>query len=255
MKLSMKLKKKWGQHLLVSPGILKKIVEFAEIKPGETIVEIGPGPGNLTREILKTPLKKLYLIEIDPEMVETLKQTLKDERVKIFLDDATTFDFSKLQETSLKLIGNLPYNVASLIIENTVNYKNIISLALYMVQKEVAERLLQNTSWLSVFVNTFYKVQYLMSIPPRFFLPPPKVDSALIKLEKKENPPILNLKVYKKFLLQIFSKKRKKLRHKLDEKILKKANISPDKRVEELRLEEFIYLYRFFEEEFLFQKR
>ncbi|MCD6489842.1 MAG: ribosomal RNA small subunit methyltransferase A, partial [Thermodesulfobacterium sp.] len=180
------LKKRFAQHLLIGSGILQKLVDLAEIKPEETVVEIGPGTGNLTKKLLNTPLKKLFLIEIDPEMIEHLKNTIKDEKMVFINADATNFDFSSLGERNLKVIGNLPYNVASLIIENTVKYKEYISYGFYMVQKEVAERIINGKSWLSIFVKTFYKVKYLMSIPARFFVPPPKVVSAFIRLERKD---------------------------------------------------------------------
>ncbi|AIH04287.1 MAG: Ribosomal RNA small subunit methyltransferase A [Thermodesulfobacterium sp. 37_54] len=237
------LKKKWGQHLLVSSGVLDRLVELAEIKE-EVVVEIGPGTGNLTKRLLNTPLKRLYLLEIDPEMVEKLKVSLNDPRVVIFQTDATTFDFNTLNEKELKLIGNLPYNVASLIIENTIYHKHLIYQAFYMVQKEVAERLIQQKSWLSVFVNTFYQLEYLMSIPPRFFVPPPKVNSAYLKFTRKNFDEIKDLKRYKSFLVQIFSQKRKMLKHKVPPEILEKASILPQKRVEELNLLDFITLYQ-----------
>lgn len=237
------LKKKWGQHLLVSSGVLDRLVELAEIKE-EVVVEIGPGTGNLTKRLLNTPLKRLYLLEIDPKMVEKLKVSLNDPRVVIFQTDATTFDFNTLNEKELKLIGNLPYNVASLIIENTIYHKHLIYQAFYMVQKEVAERLIQQKSWLSVFVNTFYQLEYLMSIPPRFFVPPPKVNSAYLKFTRKNFDEIKDLKRYKSFLVQIFSQKRKMLKHKVPPEILEKASILPQKRVEELNLLDFITLYQ-----------
>ncbi len=237
------LKKHLGQHLLVSSGVLKKLVEFAEIKLGEVLVEIGPGTGNLTHELLKTPLKKLYLIEVDREMIERLKERIKDPRVEIIYQDATRFDFSELGEKDLKLIGNLPYNVASLIVENTVIHKEFIPEAFYMVQKEVAERFIKEKSWLSVFLNTFYEVSYLMSIPPKFFLPPPKVVSAYIKLKRKSFEEIQDLKAYKDFLTRLFSQKRKMLKKKIKLDILNKLGISPEKRVEELELKDFIKLF------------
>ena len=237
------LKKRFAQHLLIGSGILQKLVDLAEIKPKETVVEIGPGTGNLTKKLLNTPLKKLFLIEIDPEMIEHLKNIIKDERVVFINADATKFDFSLLKERNLKLIGNLPYNVASLIIENTVMHKNCIPCAFYMVQKEVAERLIDEKSWLSIFVKTFYEIKYLMSIPAKFFIPPPKVISAFIKLERKDFKESFNLKEYKNFLTKLFSQKRKMIKHKIDETYLKKSGISGEKRVEELELKDFLSLY------------
>ncbi|RKX57860.1 MAG: ribosomal RNA small subunit methyltransferase A [Thermodesulfobacteriota bacterium] len=240
------LKKKWGQHLLIAGGILKKLVEFAQIKD-EIVVEIGPGPGNLTKELLRTPLKKLYLIEIDPEMIEKLKKSISDKRVIIIHADATKFDFSSLGYKDLKLIGNLPYNVASFIIENTVYFKDYIPFAYYMIQKEVAERLIKGYSWLSVFVRTFYNLKYLMSIPPRFFIPPPKVQSSFIEFKRKDFEEIKDLIKYKKFLTSIFAQKRKILRNKIPENVLYKASINPHSRVEELSINEFIRLFKVFE--------
>ncbi|MCU4138990.1 MAG: 16S rRNA A1518 and A1519 N6-dimethyltransferase RsmA/KsgA/DIM1 [Thermodesulfobacteria bacterium] len=237
------LKKRFAQHLLIGSGILQKLVDLAEIKSEETVVEIGPGTGNLTKKLLNTPLKKLFLIEIDPEMIEHLKNIIKDERVVFINADATKFDFSLLKERNLKLIGNLPYNVASLIIENTVMHKNYIPCAFYMVQKEVAERLIDEKSWLSIFVKTFYEIKYLMSIPAKFFIPPPKVISAFIKLERKDFKESFNLKEYKNFLTKLFSQKRKMIKHKIDETYLKKSGISGEKRVEELELKDFLSLY------------
>lgn len=247
--MTYKLKKRWGQHLLIASGIIKKLTEFIKINPGEIVVEIGPGTGNLTKELLKTDLGKLYLIEIDPEMIEILKRKIKDERVIIIHADATKFDFSSLEEKNLKLVGNLPYNFASLIIENTVFYKDYISFAFYMIQKEVAERLIDGKSWLSIFVQTFYELEYLMSIPPKYFIPQPKVVSAFIRFKRKDYYEITNLKEYKQFLIRLFSQKRKMLKHKIDKIYLENLNISEKKRVEELKLKDFLSLYLSFRNE------
>lgn len=241
------LKKRFAQHLLIGSGILQKLVDFIEIKPGETLVEIGPGTGNLTKKLLNTPFKKLFLIEIDPEMIEYLKNSIKDSRVVFIHADATNFDFSSLGEENIKLVGNLPYNVASLIIENTVKHKKYIPYAFYMVQKEVAERIIGEKSWLSIFVKTFYEVKYLMSIPPRFFIPPPKVISAYIKLKRKDIQQDFNLEEYKNFLTKLFSQRRKMLKHKINPALLEKVGILGEKRVEELELKDFVSLYFYFQ--------
>ena len=239
----MKLKKSFGQHILVSKGVLNKIAQSLEIKEGDAVVEIGGGTGNLTRVLLTYPLGKLYVIEIDREMVDHLKE-IESEKVEIIQADASEYPLCELGK-SLKLVGNLPYNVASLIIENTVYNKDCIPLAVYMVQKEVAEKLegKKDTGWLSVFVRSFYDVEYIMTVPPRFFVPPPKVNSAVIKLVKNEKIKVENLKDYKNFLTHIFSNRRKSLRKKLSEEILKKAGINPNERVDNLKLEDFIRLY------------
>ncbi len=237
----MRLKKHYGQHLLLSTGVVKKILEVAELEDGDIVVEIGPGTGSLTKEILKTSIKELHCIEIDPEMINELRK-LEDERLIIHHADASEFDYCQLGE-QIKLLGNLPYNVTSLIIERTVFCHHCIKLAVFMVQKEVAEKLIKGSSWLGCFLKTFFQIHYVMTVPPRFFLPPPKVQSAVIKLIKNQEKAQIDLKKYKTFLTTLFSFKRKILRNKFPEDMLKKASIDPSKRAEELSLEEIQRLF------------
>ncbi|RTZ60451.1 MAG: 16S rRNA (adenine(1518)-N(6)/adenine(1519)-N(6))-dimethyltransferase, partial [Gammaproteobacteria bacterium] len=161
--------------------------------------------------------------------------------------DATELSFCQFCQR-LKLVGNLPYNVASLIVLNTVFSKDCVERAVYMVQKEVAERLTLKgkPSWLGIFVNTFFDSQYLTSVPPRFFFPPPKVVSAVVKFTPKVNPPPFDLEDYKGFLEKLFSQPKKMLRKKFPPEVLRKAGISPDARVHQLALEEIWRLYETF---------
>ncbi|NPA32963.1 MAG: 16S rRNA (adenine(1518)-N(6)/adenine(1519)-N(6))-dimethyltransferase RsmA [Aquificae bacterium] len=239
----MRLKKSFGQHLLVSEGVLGKIADTLGIREGDVVVEIGGGTGNLTRELLRRPLSRLFVIELDRDMVERLRE-IGDERLEVINADATDFDFCSLGR-ELKLVGNLPYNVGSLIVENTVFHKDCVPLAVYMLQKEVAEKLegKKDTGWLSVFVRTFYDVDYVMSVPPRFFVPPPRVDSAVLRLVRNEKAHIEDLGDYKRFLTRVFQNRRKALKKKLPEEVIKRAGVEPMARVEELSLEDFLALY------------
>jgi len=241
---TIKLKKHLGQHLLLAQGVLEKIAEFAEIKEGEVLLEIGPGTGHLTRFLLQYPLKRLYLLEIDPEMINYLKTHFQDERLIILQADAKDFDYRSLKEEKLKLIGNLPYNVASLIVENVIYYHELIYEALFMVQKEVAEKWLSGKSWLSLFIQTFYDLKYLMTLPPKFFKPKPKVDSALIKFIYAPKERISDLKAYKKFLTYLYQHKRKMLRKKFPQGLLEGLKIPPTARAEELNLREVLLLFQ-----------
>ena len=245
----MRLKKSYGQHLLRSPGVLREIASSLEIREGETVVEIGGGTGNLTRVLLEEPLGKLYVLELDPEMVERLEE-IKDPRLEVLRADASRFEFCSLGE-NLKLVGNLPYNVGSLIIENVVFHHRCVPLGVFMLQKEVALKLSGkgDVGWLTVFLKTFYEVEYLMSVPPRFFVPPPKVDSGVIRIRKKKEPPGMNLRRFKSFLTRLFSMRRKKLKRKLGEDILLRAGIDPNLRVEQLQMGDFLKLYNVYEEE------
>jgi len=245
-----RLKKGLGQHLLVSLGVLNQIAEFAQISSIDTVVEIGPGTGNLTQTILRRKPKKLYLIEVDNEMISYLEERFKaeiaDKRVVLIKGDAVKFDYSAIHEEEFKVLGNLPYNRASLIVERIVQHLWKVPFAVFMVQKEVAERWMEFESWLSVFIQTFYDLEYLMTVPPRFFIPRPKVDSAVIRLKRNPKAHITDLSAYKSFLVKLFSNRRKALRTKVPLEILEKAPIHPLARVEELSLEDFLRLYRVF---------
>ncbi len=244
-----RLKKSYGQHLLVSKGVLERIASALEIEDKDIVVEIGGGTGNLTRVLLEHPLKRLYVLELDPDMVEKLSH-IEDNRLEVIRVDAGKFDFCSLGG-DLKVVGNLPYNVGSLIVENVVFHHRCVSIAVLMLQKEVALKLSGkgSASWLSVFLNTFYETEYVMSVPPRFFVPPPKVDSGVIRCVRKEDPSDLDMKRYKRFLTKLFADRRKMIRKKLPEDTLSKAGIDPKARVEELSVDNFLRLYNVYEEE------
>jgi len=174
---------------------------------------------------------------------------IDDERLELINADASRFELCTLGK-DLKLVGNLPYNVGSLIVENVITHHRCVPKAVFMLQKEVALKLCgkSEVGWLTVFLNTFYRVEYIMSVPARFFIPPPKVDSGVIKLVRKEAPPELDLKRYKSFLTGVFSLRRKMLRKKLPLKVLLEAGIDPNARVEQLSFEDFLRLYNVYEE-------
>ena len=246
-----KTKKHLGQHLLISEGVLNKIADELEVSIEDTIVEIGVGTGQLTEAILKKNPKILYGIEIDKTAYPLIKERFKSYKNFFLIEE----DFFKVNLKNLskgkkiKITGNLPYNIASHIIIKTVENIDIIQLAVFMVQKEVGEKLTakpntKNYSFLSVFVQTFFEVKYVMSVPARFFKPPPKVTSAVIKMIPKDKKQIENIEEYKEFLSNMFSNKRKMLKSKISTDILKKAGIKETVRAQELSIEDFINLYR-----------
>jgi len=245
----MRLKKYYGQHLLMSEGVLRNIVRALGIAEGDRVVEIGGGTGNLTRVLLEEPLKRLYVLEVDRDMILELKK-IEDERLEVIHGDARGFNFCSLGER-LKLVGNLPYNVGSLIVENVVMRKGCVEMGVFMLQKEVALKLAGKgeIGWLTVFLNTFYEVEYLMSVPPRFFLPPPKVDSGVIRIRRKGEQPDVDPGRFKSFLTLLFSMRRKKLKNKLDQDKLLRAGIDPNLRVEQIPLGDFLRLYNLYEVE------
>lgn len=244
-------KKKFGQHLLIASGVIQKIVDEIDVQIEDIIVEIGVGTGQLTEEILKRNPKKLYGIEIDPEAYPIIEEKFSEYKnfqlIKKDFFDVNLFELSEGQK--IKVVGNLPYNVASLILVNMPFYLDIIQLCVFMLQKEVAEKLIakpktKQYTFLSVFIQTFFVVEYVMSVPARFFKPPPKVTSAVVKLIPKEKPPIDKLKEYKNFVSHLFSARRKMLRTKLPVEVLKRADIPETARAEELTVEDFIDLFK-----------
>ena len=248
-----KTKKKFGQHLLISEGVIQKIVDVIDVKENDIIVEIGVGTGQLTEEILKRNPRILYGIEIDETAYPIIEERFKDYKNFILIKE-DFFDVNLRELTNgekIKLVGNLPYNVSSLILINTAFYIDILYFSVFMVQKEVAEKLIakpktKNYTFLSVFIQTFFNVEYIMSVPARFFKPPPKVTSAVVKLTPKQELPVSleEMKRYKNFISKLFSNKRKMLRTKIDKDILHQAGIPETARVEELTLEDFLNLYR-----------
>lgn len=243
-------KKQFGQHLLVSKDVTRKIVDKLEITPQDTVVEIGVGTGNLTEEILARNPESVYGIEIDRTTYPIIQDRFKDyPNFHLVKSDFFDIDLGEITGSgSIKLAGNLPYNVASNIMVKTVFIIDRIKLCVFMVQKEVAEKLIakprsKTYTFLSVFIQTFYDIEYVMSVPARFFSPPPKVVSAVVKLTPKKEIPVENPYDYKKFLSEIFISRRKMLRSKIDQQVLTGCGIAPEKRVEELSLQEIIRLY------------
>lgn len=245
-----KTKKQFGQHLLTSKDVTRKIVDELDITQQDTVMEIGVGTGNLTEEILARNPALVYGVEIDRTTYPIIKQRFKDYQ-NFYLIESDFFDIDLKEitaSTCIKLTGNLPYNVASNIMVKTVFILDRIKLCVFMVQKEVAEKLIakprsKNYTFLSVFIQTFYHVEYVMSVPARFFYPPPKVVSAVVKLTPKKDFVVENPYQYKKFLSEIFQNRRKMLRSKVDYNILTECKIAPEKRVEELSIHEIIKLY------------
>lgn len=243
-------KKQFGQHLLISKDIIKKIVENLDIDNQDIVIEIGVGTGNLTNEILQKNPKILYGIEIDRATYPIIEEKFKSyENFKLIKSDFFDVDIGSLiNDSKIKFTGNLPYNVASNIMIEMTSFIENISLCVFMIQKEVAEKLVakvktKSYTFLSVFLQTFFDIEYVMSVPARFFLPPPKVVSAVVKLKPKENILIKDIHGYRIFLSDLFQNRRKMLRSKLNVNILKNANIPPEKRVEELSLDQIIHLY------------
>ena len=186
-------KKSLGQNFLIDKDIINKIVSTVSITDNE-ILEVGPGTGNLTKEILKNNPSKMYLVEKDNFLAESLKEIM-DERVVIFNEDILKFDTTSLSKNKIVVFGNLPYNISTEILSTwIVNLKNNywFSDLILMFQKEVADRIIAkfNTSAygrLSILANWRLNVNKICDISPESFTPRPKIQSTLIHFTPKKN--------------------------------------------------------------------
>lgn len=256
-------KKQFGQNFLVSDHVLETIVKTADIQPTDTIVEIGPGLGVLTRELCLNA-KQVIAIEKDRMMLEVLKETIIEktaeakEKITFVEQDALYFDPSKIT-TPYKLVANLPYNVATPILENflikTAYAHHQPTKIVVLVQKEVAEKACAKTgdlSVLSLMFQPFGELKMIATVPPGSFFPPPKVTSAILQIIPRTTPllPQELEKTYSKILHAAFSQKRKMLHKSLQQimpkeevaSLLAKAEISPDIRPQNLPLEKWLTL-------------
>ena len=185
-------KKSLGQNFLIDKSIIDKIIECVPIANNE-VLEVGPGTGNLTRQILKNNPSKMYLVEKDTFLVESLKEII-DERVKIFNEDILKFDEHLLSKNKIIVFGNLPYNISTEILSRWItNLKNDywFSDLILMFQKEVADRIVAqfNTSAygrLSILANWRLNINKICDISPESFSPRPKIQSTLIHFSPKK---------------------------------------------------------------------
>ena len=215
-----KAKKSLGQNFLIDQNIIDKIINIVEIKD-KSILEIGPGTGNLTKNILKKNPKKLIVIEKDNDLAKLLKKSLEDS-VKIINDDVLKIDENKLDADILTVFGNLPYNISTEILCNWIlNIKNknfwFDNLVL-MFQKEVADRIIakfntKNYGRLSILSNWKLEIEKICDVQPSSFFPKPKIDSSVLLLKPKLNFfPLTNPKNLEKLTRIFFMYRRKMLK-------------------------------------------
>jgi 16S rRNA (adenine1518-N6/adenine1519-N6)-dimethyltransferase len=251
-KIDHPFRKRWGQNFLVDRNLLEKIVRTIDPKKSDCILEIGPGEGALT-ELIFPKVKEMVAIEIDPMLIEHLKNRESLKGLNIVHGDVLLQDIENLPVKNLvRVIGNIPYNITSPIIFWLIEQLHFWDDAFIMMQKEVAERLSAAVGTkaygrFTVVVGAYLNMEYCFTIPPDVFIPKPKVDSAIIRFTKKENPLISDEKYmrFNKLVSTAFSQRRKMLRN-----TLKGWEIHPDlqeqinftRRPETLTIEEFVSL-------------
>ena len=205
---SIKPKKKFGQNFLIDNNIARDIVSFLSDSKTNTIIEIGPGKGILTKHLLKIPNKEKKFVEIDKECIEYLNNKYSNLK-----KDLINGDFLQVNLKSFKIpisiIGNFPYNISSQILFKIYENKSLVNEMIGMFQLEVAERICSNHGTkkygiLSVLIQAFFEVKMMKKIKPNSFLPIPKVDSAVIKISRKTNTINCDEILFKKIVKQSF---------------------------------------------------
>ena len=251
-----KPKKHLGQHFLTDRNIARKIARTLQLETYDKILEIGPGMGILTRYLLKESNKEIYVVEIDEESIEYLKNEFPELKDKIIAGDFLKMDLLKIfKGESIGITGNFPYNISSQIVFKVLENKEMVPEFTGMFQKEVAERLTAqhgNKTYgiLSVLVQNYYDTEYLFTVNEQVFNPPPKVKSAVIRLTRKEESPDIDYQFFKMLVKTAFNQRRKTLRNSL-----KSYNLSVDlkearifaKRPEQLSPAEFVELAKMIE--------
>jgi 16S rRNA (adenine1518-N6/adenine1519-N6)-dimethyltransferase len=252
-----------GQRFLVDRGVLRAIVDAAELSVRDDVLEVGPGPGVLTAQLAERA-RSVTAIEIDERMVAVLGETLVGhDNVKIVRADALAVDLFALGDRRpTRIVANLPYQITTPLLERFIGDDRRPPLVVVLVQEEVARRIVATASsakergYLSVFVQSFADAKIVRRVPPSAFRPAPKVSSAVVALHTHARPAFAPLErnAFLRLVSDVFRHRRKQLRGALGheagvtreraEAALRASGIEPRRRAEELTLEEWVALAR-----------
>ncbi|HVK32189.1 MAG TPA: 16S rRNA (adenine(1518)-N(6)/adenine(1519)-N(6))-dimethyltransferase RsmA [Burkholderiaceae bacterium] len=212
-------RKRFGQHFLVDTGVLDAIVAAIDPRPGQALIEIGPGLGALTRPLLER-CERLTVVELDRDLAVRLR---KDPALDVIEADVLTVDFAALASTrgaKLRIVGNLPYNISTPILFHLLDAAAQVQDQHFMLQREVVDRMAagpggKDYGRLSVMLQWRYHVESLIEVPPEAFDPPPRVDSAVVRMIPWPQPAELDRPLLEALVAAAFSQRRKLLRHSL----------------------------------------
>ena len=240
------IRKKWGQIFLIDKNIIKNIISIINPSKDDHIIEIGPGKGALTIPLSQI-VDNITAIEIDPLLNDFLLSK-NISNLTLYNKDILDWDFTNVESNnSIKIIGNLPYNITSPIIFKFLKNDSWNEMII-MVQKEVAKRITSESncksySRISVVCQTFFEISYELDVSHNSFYPRPKVDSAILKFKRKKND--LNLDEYSLFIKRCFAKKRKIMKNNLKDYLdITKIHEYTDKRAQQISVEEFVNLFK-----------
>lgn len=247
--MKVRAKKHLGQHFLRDQTVARRIVDSLGANPGyQKVLEIGPGMGVLTQYLLQKDSYETYVIEIDRESVSYLNQHFPQLSPRIIGGDFLRWKLSQLSEEPIAIIGNFPYNISSQIFFGVLEQRDQVPEVVCMVQKEVGKRIASppgNKEYgiLSVLLQAFYDIDYLFSVPPGAFDPPPKVQSGIIRLTRNETKELdCNEKLFFRVVKTGFNQRRKTLRNALKPFGLDIESEYLNKRAEQLGVQDFVTL-------------
>ena len=248
-------RKRFGQNFLHDAGVIHRILRSIYAKAGERLVEIGPGQGALTEGLLDSGAQ-LDVVELDLDLIPILNSKFADRpNFNLNQGDALKFDFAQLTDTpnSLRIVGNLPYNISTPLIFHLLDHAHLIRDMHFMLQKEVVERLAATPGggdWgrLSIMVQYHCRVEHLFNVGPGAFNPAPKVDSAIVRLVPHETlpHPVKDVRMLETVVRAAFNQRRKTLRNTLkgvlDSDDIAAAGVEGGLRPEQLDLAAFVRL-------------
>ncbi len=254
----MKVKKSYGQHFLNSEEIAKQIADALQKKDSyQKVLEIGPGKGMLTKYLMEKDFE-LIVVEADQDMVMYLKKHYPELKNYVISADFLKVDLNLFfKNQPFAIIGNFPYNISSQILFKMLEYKSQVPELVGMFQKEMADRVVagpgsKTYGVVSVLVQAFYEGGLILNVDRKFFNPPPKVQSAVIRLTRKENQNLgCDEKLFRTVVKQAFGQRRKMLRNTIKSFIQGDALLENEfftKRPEQLSVENFVMLTNWIEE-------
>jgi 16S rRNA (adenine1518-N6/adenine1519-N6)-dimethyltransferase len=243
-------RKRFGQHFLTDQAVLDAIVRTIDPRAGQPMVEIGPGLAAMTQPLLER-VGHLGVIELDRDLAARLQ--LRN-GLEVVQADVLTVDFSawaaRWGRGRLRVVGNLPYNISSPILFHLLNHVDAIADQHFMLQQEVVDRMVAEPSTgaygrLSVMLQWRYDMESVLHVPPSAFDPPPRVDSAVVRMVPREAPAVLNVTLLSLVVREAFSQRRKLLRHSLGRWLENQgtsASFDLQRRAEEVPVEEYVAL-------------
>lgn len=249
-------RKRFGQNFLVDANIIQRIVRAVSPRAGDRLVEIGPGQGAITGELLRA-CPDLQVVELDRDLIPLLKDKFSQyPDFTIHSADALKFDFSQLlsEGQTLRVVGNLPYNISTPLLFHLLGYRGLIADMHFMLQKEVVERMAaepgnKDYGRLSIMCQYYCSVEFLFEVGPGCFRPAPKVDSAIVRLTPHKALPFAaeDPKLLDNLVKTAFQQRRKTLRNALKQwlpeaDMWQKVDIDPQQRPENLSVRDYVTL-------------